>query len=345
MVTNLGTPDAPTAPALRRYLRQFLSDHRVIDLPRWKWWPILHLFVLTTRPRRSAALYREIWTEQGSPLLLGTQRVAAALQEELARRLDGDVATTIGMRYGNPSIRRGLRQLAEQGCDRILVLPLYPHYSATSTASTYDAIFAELATWRRQPELRTIHGFHDEPGLVEALAASVREVWAEGGPPDQLLLSYHGIPRRYFDEGDPYFCLCHKTSRLLAEALELAPGRYQTTFQSLFGKEEWLKPYTDETVAALGRGGGSLDVICPGFSLDCLETLEEIDGLNRKIFAEAGGGRFRFIPCLNDRPDHLRFLADLAERHLSGWTVRSASERRTAGRASAERAQALARTS
>jgi ferrochelatase len=341
LVTNLGTPDAPTTAAVRRYLRQFLSDHRVIDLPRWKWLPILNLFVLTTRPKKSAALYRQIWTEEGSPLLTGTRSIATELERRLSDRFASPVATEVGMRYGNPSIPSALRRLAERGCNRILTLPLYPHYSASSTASTFDAIFAELATWRRQPELRTIHSFHDEPGHIACLAASVRELWRRDGEPEKILFSYHGIPRRYFDEGDPYHCLCRKTSRLLAEALQLEPHRHQTSFQSLFGKEEWLKPYTDATIGRLGAEGlSSLDVLCPGFSIDCLETLEEIDGLNRRIFTDAGGGCYRFIPCLNDRPDHLQFLEDLSARHLQGWEFipTSVAEERIAETAARARA-------
>ena len=342
LITNLGTPDAPTPKAVRRYLRQFLSDERVIDLPRWKWLPILNLFVLTTRPKASAALYREIWTEEGSPLLLGTQHVAQELERRLSARYLAPIHTAVGMRYGNPSIPSGLRELANKGCSKVLVLPLYPHYSATSTASTFDAVFAELATWRRQPELRTIHSFHDEPDHIASLAASVRELWDTKGEPEKIVFSFHGIPKRYFAEGDPYFCLCQKTGRLLAEALNLESDRFLVCFQSLFGKEEWLQPYTDVTIKELGRQGlGSLDVICPGFSIDCLETLEEIDGLNRRHFTEAGGGQFRYIPCLNDRDDHLAFLADLAANHLQGWEIPTPAKATTQIAQTQSRAKAM----
>ena len=320
VVANLGTPDEPTAPALRRYLRPFLSDPRVIELPSWKWLPILELFVLTRRPKESAALYREIWTEEGSPLLLYTETIAEEVETRLRAELGERVHTSVGMRYGDPPLGAALRELAEKGCRKILVFPLYPHYSGTSTASVFDAVFEELQGWRWVPELRTIQGYHDDPGYVGALAASIRERWEADGAPDRLLLSFHGIPLRYFRDGDPYYCHCQKTARLVRERLDWPEDKTLVTFQSLFGKEEWLKPYTDQTVERLGTEGlGRLDVACPGFAVDCLETLEEIDGLNRQIFTEAGGGEFRFIPCLNDREDHLAFLSDLARRHLRGW--------------------------
>ncbi|MDX1632763.1 MAG: ferrochelatase [Thermoanaerobaculia bacterium] len=340
LVANLGTPDEPTAPALRRYLRPFLSDPRVIELPKWKWLPILNLFVLTRRPKESAALYREIWTEEGSPLLLYTETIASEIEERLREGIGPAVHTAVGMRYGEPSLRGALRELAEKGCRKILVFPLYPHYSGTSTASVFDAVFDELKAWRWVPELRTIQGYHDEEGYLDALAASIRERWEADGTPDRLLLSFHGIPLRYFRNGDPYYCHCQKTGRLLRERLDWPEEKTLVTFQSLFGKEEWLKPYTDVTVGRLGREGlGRLDVACPGFAVDCLETLEEIDGLNRKIFLDAGGGEFRFVPCLNDREDHLEFLTGLARRHLRGWEQVSAGEETLAAEERAERAR------
>jgi ferrochelatase len=320
LVSNLGTPAAPDAASLRPYLREFLSDPRVIELPRWKWWPILHLFVLPTRPRKSAELYRKVWNEEGSPLLAITRRQADGIAARLGRSFGEQVRVAVGMRYGEPSIAGALEELSRAGCRRILVLPLYPQYSGATTASTFDAVFAELATWRWVPALRTIDGYHDEPGYVDALAASIRELWRRDGEPEKLLFSFHGMPVRYFRSGDPYHCFCQKTARLVAERLGIAQDRWQLSFQSLFGREEWLKPYTDATVRRLaGEGVRRLDVVCPGFSADCLETLEEIDGLNREFFTHAGGETYRFIPCLNDRPDHLDFLAGLAERHLAGW--------------------------
>lgn len=346
VVANLGTPDAPDTPSLRRYLRQFLSDPRVIELPKIQWQPILNLFVLTTRPAKSAEAYRVVWTDEGSPLLVYTRRQAEGIERILRHELGGRIEVEVAMTYGEPSVATALRNLREKGCRRILVLPMYPQYSGTTVASVFDAVFRELETWRWVPELRTIGGYHDEPGYIRALAASIRERWAEREP-EKLLFSFHGIPLRYFEAGDPYHCTCHKTARLVAEELGISKDRYVVSFQSLFGREEWLKPYTDETVTALGASGlASLDVICPGFAADCLETLEEIDVQNREFFEEAGGGEFRYIPALNDRDDHVRFLADLAQRNLQGWAVPAAEHDQRAvdreARASRERAEAMA---
>ncbi|HEX7181716.1 MAG TPA: ferrochelatase [Thermoanaerobaculia bacterium] len=346
LLANLGTPDAPDSPALRRYLREFLLDPRVIELPRALWWTILHLFVLPRRPRQSAALYQKVWTEEGSPLLIISRRQAAALQEALRREVGNPLHVALGMRYGNPSVRTALRELEAKGCRRILVLPFYPQYAAVTTGSTFDAVAAELATWRWVPEIRTINGYHDDPEYIRALAASIRDAWADGGPAEKLLFSFHGIPQRYFDAGDPYFCFCHKLARLTAEELGLPRERWEVSFQSLFGKEEWLKPYTDKTITAMAKAGiRSLDVVCPGFSADCLETLEEIDEQNREIFLHAGGERYRYIPALNDRPDHIQAIAGLVLRHLQGWVEPAWNEERAEseaafadGRAAAMRA-------
>ena len=347
LVAHLGTPDAPTPAALRRYLREFLSDPRVIELPRWQWLPILHLFVLTRRPRQSAALYEKIWTPAGSPLLLGTQALATRIGEALRPGLAEPLHVAVGMRYGNPSMASALRELADRGCRRILVFPLYPQYSGTTTASTFDAVFDELRTWRWMPELRTVNQYHDDPGYVRALAASIRDSWQERGRAAKLLLTFHGIPRRYFEAGDPYFCHCQKTARLVAGELGIGEQDYLVTFQSLFGKEEWLRPYTDETMKRLGgERVASVDVLCPGFSVDCLETLEEIDGLNREFFTHAGGGEYRYIPCLNERPDHVEALAGIALRHLGGWVTPAGgdagAESRREAAGARERAAALA---
>ncbi len=343
LLSNLGTPDAATPAALRIYLKEFLSDPRVIELPRWKWLPILHLFILTTRPKISAGLYRKVWTAEGSPLLVTAQRQRAGIEKILRQRFGdrGDrIVVTLGMRYGNPSIAKALAELAASGCHRVVVLPLYPQYAAATAGSTFDAVFAELTRTRWVPGLRTIETYHDEPGYIAALAASVAERWQAEGEPEKLLMSFHGMPQRYFDDGDPYFCYCQKTARLLAEALGLARERWQVSFQSLFGKEEWLKPYTDRTVAALAKQGvAALDVVCPGFSADCLETIEEIDQLNREIFLHHGGQRFRFLTCLNDRDDHLDFLADLVARQLDGWIAGTTGEAADADAAAAETAR------
>jgi len=351
LLANLGTPEAPTKEALRPYLEHFLSDPRVIELPRWKWQPILRLFVLRTRPKQSAALYRKVWTEEGSPLLVIGRKQRDGLAEILAREVGGPVHVELGMRIGEPSIGRALDELLRKGCRRVLFFPLFPQYSGTTTASTYDALAEEIQRLRWVPELRTINGYHDEPGYLAALAASIREVWERDGEPEKLLLSFHGLPLRYFREGDPYHCFCHKTARLVAERLGLEGDRWVVAFQSRFGKEEWLQPYTDVTVRAMARAGvRRLDVVSPAFSADCLETLEELDQLNRHFWEEAGGPPegYRYVPCLNDRPDHLRMLADVALRNLQGWVVPpaawSAEEARRGAEASRARAEALAAT-
>jgi len=320
LVTNLGTPDAPETGALRRYLKEFLWDPRVVEVPRPLWWLILNGVILRIRPSRSAEAYRTVWTDEGSPLLTIAREQAAGIKERLATRLSGPVEVVLGMRYGNPSIPSALRQLHDLNVRRLLVLPLYPQYSASTTASTFDAVAAVLMRWRWIPELRFLTRYHDEDGYIEALATSIREHWAGKGRGEHLVISFHGVPRRYLDAGDPYHCQCVKSGRLVAERLGLEDGSWSITFQSRFGKEEWLKPYTDESIRALGRRGlKHIDVVCPGFSADCLETLEEIAGQNAEFFHEAGGETLSYIPCLNTRADHLDFLAELALDHLHGW--------------------------
>jgi ferrochelatase len=320
LLLNLGTPDAATAPAVRRYLAEFLIDPRVVELPRPLWWLILHGVILRLRPRRSAASYRSIWTEQGSPLLAIARSQAAALQERLGESAPGPVRVALGMRYGNPSVVSALRSLRSANARRLLVLPLYPQYSATTTASTFDAVTAELSTWRWLPEVRFVNQYHDRPRFIAALADSVRAYWAARGKPDRLLFSFHGIPNDYFEKGDPYFCQCHKTARLTADSLGLPSERWQVSFQSRVGKKEWLKPYTDETLTSWGLEGiRTVHVLCPGFSADCLETLEEIAVENRDYFLAAGGGGFDYIPALNDGAAHMDMLADLVRQHTAGW--------------------------
>jgi protoporphyrin/coproporphyrin ferrochelatase len=343
LVTNLGTPDAPETRALRRYLKEFLWDPRVVEAPRPVWWLILNGIVLRTRPSRSAEAYRTVWTEAGSPLLQCAREQAAALEERLLARLSGPVEVVLGMRYGNPSIMAALEQLRAANVRRLLVLPLYPQYSASTTGSTFDALAAALTRWRWVPELRFVGRYHDEAGYIEALAASVRDHWDEHGRGEHLVMSFHGVPRRYLDAGDPYHCQCQKTARLLAERLGLEAGDWSISFQSRFGKEEWLKPYTDETIRALGRRGlARIDVMCPGFSADCLETLEEIAVQNAEFFHAAGGKTLSYVPCLNTRADHLDFLADLVFRHLQGWpeTGPARSDAELAAEADATRSRA-----
>ena len=310
LLANLGTPDAPTPEALKRYLEEFLSDRRVIDLPRWRWWPILHFIVLPRRSPRSAAAYRKVWTAEGPPLLVIGRKQAAKLEQRLG------FPVALGMRYGSPSIARALAELEEKACQRVVLLPLYPQYAGATTESTFDAMAAAMKG-RATPEVTKVEPYYAEPLYIQALAASVREVWESDGEPRRLLLSFHGIPQRYADGGDPYPQHCRATARLLAEALGLADDRWRLTFQSRFGKEVWLRPYTDETLKAWGRERlESVDVVCPGFAADCLETIAEIDQENRGYFTAAGGGRYGYIKALNDRDDHIEALAAVVEKAL-----------------------------
>lgn len=323
LMVNLGTPDAPTVPAVRRYLAEFLWDPRLVEIPRPIWWLILHGVILRVRPPRSAKAYQAVWTDQGSPLLATSRRQEAALRGRLRERLGGGLELALGMRYGNPSIPAALAQLRAANVRRLLVLPLYPQYSATTTASTFDAVTRELSGWRWLPELRFINSYHDEPGYIAALGESIRRYWAEHGEPERLLFSFHGIPRDYFLNGDPYHCQCLKTARLVAGRVGLPDERWAVSFQSRVGNKEWLRPYTDETLKSWGAEGlRSVQVIAPGFSSDCLETIEEINVENRGYFTSAGGGRFDYIPCLNDGAEHIEMLADLVERHTGGWPGR-----------------------
>ena len=320
LLVNLGTPDSPRPADVRRYLKEFLWDPRVVELPRPLWWLVLNLVILTTRPRRTAAAYAKIWTEAGSPLLTVSRRQQQALQARLDEAAEVPVKVALAMRYGNPSIDAGLEELRMAGARRVLVLPLYPQYSATTTASTFDAVSARLQHWRWIPELRFVNHYHDDPHYIAALAASVRDHWAQHGEPELLLMSFHGIPKHYFLAGDPYYCECLKTARLLAEALQLPASRWRLSFQSRLGSREWLQPYTEPTLKALaGEGVKKVNVICPGFSADCLETLEEIAMENRDAFLAAGGERYEYIPCLNDRPAHIEALAALVRHHTRDW--------------------------
>jgi protoporphyrin/coproporphyrin ferrochelatase len=323
LLVNLGTPDEPTAPALRRYLAEFLSDPRVVEIPRLPWLLILHGIILRTRPARSAAKYASVWTPEGSPLAVWTARQCSALDATLRAR-GHQVAVRWAMRYGNPSIPQALDALRSEGATRVLVLPAYPQYAAATTASVSDKVGQWTRGARRLPELRFVGEFHDDPAYIAALAASVRQHWAERGRGDRLVLSFHGVPERSLLLGDPYHCQCHKTARLLAEALGLARGEVQVTFQSRFGKARWLEPYTEPTLVQLASSGvRRVDVMCPGFVADCLETLEEIDQEARAAFLGAGGQQFEYIPCLNAAPAWIDALAGVAERHLAGWDTRS----------------------
>jgi len=319
LLCNLGTPDAPTAPALRRYLGEFLSDSRVVEIPKPIWWLILHGIILRTRPKKSAAKYASVWLPEGSPLKVWTQKQANLLRGYLGQR-GHSVEVRYAMRYGNPSIASQLDQLKADGVTRVLILPAYPQYSGTTTASVFDAVYSWAAKVRRIPELRFINNYHDNAGYIAALAHKIKAHWQQNGQADKLVMSFHGVPERTLTLGDPYHCECYKTARLVAEKLGLAKDRYQVTFQSRFGKAKWLEPYTEPTLIALAKSGvKSVDVVCPGFTGDCLETLEEISMEARHAFLEAGGKSFNYIACLNDSPQWLAGLSELCIQHLGGW--------------------------
>ena len=321
LLVNLGSPAEPTAGATRRYLAQFLSDPRVVEIPRLAWLPILHGIILRTRPAKSAAKYASIWTPEGSPLVAGTARLARLLQGHLGER-SLPLLVRHAMRYGQPSVAAELEAMKAEGATRILVLPLYPQYAASTTASVFDAVGQWAAQTRHVPELRFVQHYHDDDGYIRALAADVRAHWAREGRGRMLVMSFHGLPQRSLMLGDPYHCECHKTGRLLADELGLADDHFRITFQSRFGRARWLEPYTEPTLKELAAGGlQRVDVICPGFAVDCLETLEEIDQEAREAFLGAGGKEFHYLPCLNDSAGHVRALMELIQRHLQGWPV------------------------
>jgi protoporphyrin/coproporphyrin ferrochelatase len=344
LLVNLGTPEAPTAPAVRRYLKQFLSDPRVIEIPRAIWWPILNGIVLNLRPKESARKYACIWTKDGSPLKVHTERQARLLRGYLGLQLRSPFTVDFAMRYGEPSIPAALSRLKSEGCERFLVLPLYPQYAASTTAAAFDEVARFLQRIRNAPEIRMVKHFHDHPAYISALASGVREHWQQSGRPDKLLMSFHGLPRYTLVRGDPYHCECQKTARLLAEELQIADSHWQLAFQSRFGRTEWLKPYTASTLADYGRMGmRRVDVICPGFTADCLETLEEIGIEGKATFLGAGGEEFHLLPCLNERDDWIRTLAAIAREHLAGWVSESWDALAAKTRAEANRKRALER--
>ena len=320
LVVNLGTPDAPTTSAVRRYLAEFLWDPRIVELPRPLWWLILNGVILRVRPSRSAKAYREIWSDDGSPLLVYCKALANGIEDSLRQRGAGNIHVALGMSYGNPSIPSAIDELHAKGARRLVVLPLYPQYSGTTTGSVFDAITSALSERRWVPEFRFINHYHDRDAYLDALAKSVKEHWQAHGRGDKLMFSFHVVPRQTLLDGDPYHCHCLKTARLVTDRLGLAKEDWVLSFQSRVGSAEWLKPYTDETLVELGKAElGTLDVVCPGFSVDCLETLEEIAMQNAELFEESGGGELRYIPSLNDRADHVALLADLVIEHAQGW--------------------------
>ncbi|MDP2823034.1 MAG: ferrochelatase [Sulfuritalea sp.] len=341
LLVNLGTPEAPTAAALRRYLKQFLWDPRVVEIPRPVWWPILNAIVLNLRPAKSAAKYAKIWMKDGSPLKVHTERQSKLLKGWLGEAGKPDIEVAWAMRYGQPSIAGVLDRFKRDGIERVLVVPLYPQYAASSTASVMDDVADWIKRSRNPPELRFIKHFHEHSGYIAALAASVREHWATNGRPDKLVMSFHGVPRRSLDLGDPYYCECRKTGRLLAEALQLAEDDYLIAFQSRFGKAEWLQPYTQATLEKLGHEGTArVDIVCPGFVADCLETLEEIAMDCKAAFLSSGGKEFHYIPCVNERPDWIAALGELVSTHLCGWPLAAQSDPAAAARAKALGAKA-----
>ncbi|AQA18177.1 ferrochelatase [Halioglobus japonicus] len=320
LLTNLGTPDAPDKAAVKRYLKEFLSDPRVVDLSRWQWVPILNGIILNTRPAKSAAAYATVWTEQGSPLMIHTQAQTNALSHIMSERHGDDVVVDFAMRYGNPSMASVVEKMLDAGVEKLLVLPLFPQYSGATVGSTSDALNDCLESRRSMPNLRFISGYHDNEDYIAALALSIKRYQAEHGVPKKLVFSYHGVPQRYCDEGEPYEQQCHRTTQLVVDLLGLTEDSYMTVFQSRFGREEWLRPYADETLADLpSQGVDSVQVICPGFSSDCLETIEEMGEENREVFIDNGGTSYGFIPCLNSGQDHVAALAHLIEDQLAGW--------------------------
>ena len=342
VVCNLGTPEAPTPQAVRRYLAEFLSDPRVVEIPRLLWLPLLHAVILRVRPARSARKYASIWTPEGSPLKVWTEKQALMLGGYLGQR-GHRVMVRYAMRYGSPAIASVLDEVKAAGAERLLVVPLYPQYSASTSASIADELAAWMRRTRNLPELRLVKHYHDDAGYIAALARRIDDHWMVNGRPERLVLSFHGVPRRTLALGDPYHCECQKTGRLLADRLKLPAGFVQVTFQSRFGNAEWLKPYTEPTLVALAKAGvRRVDVMCPGFTSDCLETLEEIDQEVRSAFVDAGGTGFGYIPCLNDQHEWIAALAGISIRHMQGWDTGAPADE--ALEASRQRALALGAT-
>ncbi len=329
LLVNLGTPDAPTAKAVRPYLKQFLGDSRVVEIPQAVWWVILNSIILNTRPRKSAEKYASIWLKTGSPLRVHTEKQVILLKGFLGERTRSPFVVDFAMTYGNPSIPDALDRLKEQNCQRILIVPMFPQYAASATGPVYDQVFAAMQKMRNLPAIRTIKHFHDHAGYIKALAANINDYWGRHGRPEKLVMSFHGVPKYALDKGDPYPCECHKTGRLLAETLGLSSDQYIVSFQSRFGRAEWVKPYTTATLKELGKQKTRrVDVVCPGFVSDCLETLEEIAMEGREDFLHAGGGEYRYIPCMNDNDQWIHALTDLVMENLAGWLTDADSAER-----------------
>ena len=321
LITNLGTPDAPNKKKLKVYLNQFLSDPRVIELPKILWQIILKLVILQIRPSKSAEAYKQIWTDKGSPLLDIANRQLNKIQSSFSSKNE-NIVFEVGMRYGNPSIPDALLKLQKKQVRRLLVLPMYPQYCAATTGSTFDEVTNVLQKWRWIPEMRFINQYFEEKNYIEALSNSIKSFWKKTSKPQKIIFSYHGIPKRYLTNGDPYHCFCLKTTRLVKEYMGLSDDEIMTTFQSRFGREEWLKPYTSETLKELPKQGiKNIHIISPGFSSDCLETLEELEEENKEYFMESGGENYHYIPCLNDHDDHIDVFVNLIKKHTQGWPL------------------------
>jgi len=319
LLVNLGTPAAADVPSVKRYLAEFLIDPRVIEIPRVAWMPLLYGVILRKRAPISAKAYASVWTDEGSPLMVYSQRLAGKLAKQLQQRYSGTITLALAMRYGEPSIKKALTELREQGARRIVVLSLYPQYSATTTATVFDKVAKVLSRWRWIPEMRFINQYHDYHYYISTLKSSIKSYWQKHGQ-GFLLLSFHGLPQRNLQLGDPYYCQCHKTARLLAESLGLAEDEWKVSFQSRFGKAQWIQPYTNVSLEELAKQGQvRVDVVCPGFPVDCLETLEEMNVENREVFIEAGGADYHYIPALNDSAEHVTALSELLHEHMQGW--------------------------
>ena len=319
LITNLGTPDSPTKKDLKKYLNQFLMDKRVVDLSRLFWVPLLKVIILNVRPKKSAKLYKSIWTDQGSPLLAMSKNILQRLKHTFSED-NRDITFDLGMRYGNPSIKEALQRFKDKSISKILVLPLYPQAGSPTTSSTFDAVSSYLSTQSWTPNLRFISGYHDHKDYIISLSRSIKDSFSKNGKPDKLIFSYHGMPDRYLQEGDPYYCFCHKTTRLVAEKLKLDKDHYEMAFQSRFGYEKWLQPYLDNMIPEMAKDGvNHLQIISPGFSVDCLETLEEINIQYRALFKDNGGKKFNYIPCLNDSDNQLAMIKNLVLENIKGW--------------------------
>jgi len=319
LVTNLGTPDEPTPDAVRRYLAEFLWDPRIVSISRPIWWLILHGVVLRTRPAKSARAYAKVWMNEGSPLMVYSRKQEMAIKERLAT-ISQNIHVVLGMRYGSPSIPSALAELKKQGCQRILVLPLYPQHSTATTVSTLDAVVQTFSEWNALPDFRFISQYYDDAGYIQSLVNSIQEYWGQHGQAERLMFSFHGMPKRTREAGDPYADQCHATAKLVSTALKLKETQWQVVFQSRFGKEEWLTPYADKTLIVLpSQGVKKVDLVCPGFPADCLETLEEMAMENKQLFLSSGGEQYRYIPALNDREDHIGMLTNIVQRNIAGW--------------------------